>query len=366
VRRFRIDERRRAIRRGLDFLYRTARDPPVFDAHGSDLLNCFSLIASTSADRTLRRAAREMGAERARRWRRSHPAPPADADAGLLIDLVYGSLAAGRLGVRDRQFEEQLRAAVGRATPGDFLWFDPKVEPPPSDVPEQCECGLWNERGRKSCRVCRRRLSAMTRYKVWYYTLMLTYTADRHGFDFGARYADALKWLPEMRPYRGREGGANEEFYDTAYAVTHVVYTLNDYSVYQLSPAWLPEEFRFLKANLREAAATDDPEMMGEFLDALRAFGLTDEDPLVRFGLEYLLSTQRPDGGWVEAGEDDLYLRYHPTWTALDGLREYRWRGRGLSFPQLLPTLKAWAKSRPPTPPDAQRAKPPRKVGVTG
>lgn len=336
-----------AIRRGLDSLYRIARDPRVFDEYGSDLLNCFYFIASTSDDRDLRRRSQEMGVERARHWRRSCPAPPPDADADTLIDLVYGSLAAGWLGVRDDEFERQLRAAAWRIPPCDFLWFDPAAEPPPADVPEQCDCGLWNKRGRKVCRGCRKRLSMMTRYRVWYYTLMQTYTADRHGFNFGARYADVLKWLPEMRPYRASEGGANEDFYDTVYAVTHIVYTLNDYSIYQLSPRWLPDEFKFLKTNLEEAVAIDDPEMMGEFLDALRAFGLTDEHPLIRRGLDYLLSCQNADGSWGEADEDDLYNQYHPTWTAIDGLREYRWRGRGLSFPELLPSIRGWAKKRP-------------------
>jgi hypothetical protein len=37
----------------------------------------------------------------------------------------------------------------------------------------------------------------------------------------------------------------------------------------------------------------------------------------------------------------DLYHRYHPTWTAIDGLRLYRWRGERLSFQRLLPTLRA-------------------------
>lgn len=310
-------------------------------------MNCFYFIASTSGDRDLRRRAGVMGAERARHWRRSCPASPPRTDVGALVDFVYGSLAADRLGVRDDEFERRLRAAAWRIPPCEFLWFDPLSEPPPADVPEQCDCGLWNLRGRKTCRGCRERLSMMTRYKVWYHTLMPTYTADRHGFNFGARYADALKWLPHMRPYRGREGGTNDDFYDTVYAVTHVVYTLNDYSVYQLSPRWLPDEFDFLRANLGEAITLDDPEMVGEFLDALRAFGLADEHPLIRRGMEYLLSRQKPDGSWGEAEEDDYYNRYHPTWTAIDGLREYRWRGLGLSFPELLPTLRSWAKGRP-------------------
>lgn len=344
---FRIRERRQAVRRGLDFLYRTARDPRVFDEHGCDLLNCFYFIASTSDEAGLRRSAREMGAERARHWRRSLPAPPRDAPGGDLMNIAYGSLAATSLGVRDDEFDRRLRALMWRVPPADFLWFDPAAEPPPSDVPDVCECGAWNDRGRKRCRECRRGLSVMSRYRVWYYTLMPTYTGDRHGFNFGARYADTLQWLPRMRPYRGPEGGENDDFYDTVYAVTHVVYTLNDYSVYQLSPRWLPDEFDFLRDNLGEAIALDDPEMVGEFLDALRAFGLADTHPAVRRGMEYLLSCQQPDGSWGEAAGDDLYLRYHPTWTAVDGLREYRWRGRGLSFPELLPRLLTWAKKSP-------------------
>jgi hypothetical protein len=98
---------------------------------------------------------------------------------------------------------------------------------------------------------------------------------------------------------------------------------------------------------LEEAVITDDPEMMGEFLDALRAFGLTDEHPLIRRGVDYLLARQNADGSWGECEEGDLYNLYHPTWTAIDGLREYRWRGLGLSFPELLPTLRSWAKGRP-------------------
>ena len=126
-----------------------------------------------------------------------------------------------------------------------------------------------------------------------------------------------------MRPYRPRAG--NPEFIQTVYAVTHIVYTLNDYSKYQLSPRCLPDEFNFLKATLTEAVALQDSETMGEFLDSLRAFGLTESDPLIRTGMDYLLRTQNPDGSWGEVDTSDLY-GYHPTWTAVDGLREYRWK----------------------------------------
>jgi len=52
---------------------------------------------------------------------------------------------------------------------------------------------------------------------------------------------------------------------------------------------------------------------------------LTLRDPLVRVGFEYLLSAQNADGSWGDTKDPDPYGRYHPTWTAIDGLRDYRW-----------------------------------------
>src|SRR2546427_6247039 len=80
------------------------------------------------------------------------------------------------------------------------------------------------------------------------------------------------------------------------FSITHVIYTLNDYGRRRLSPRKLPDEFAYLKGNLKEAIAMRDPEMLGEFLDTLKSFGLNGSDPLIRTGMEYLLSNQNPDG----------------------------------------------------------------------
>jgi hypothetical protein len=339
------------IRRGLEFVYGVARQPSHFAEHGSDLLNCFYFIASTSKDKALRRAAREMGRERAHVWRRDYAALPRDADAETVADFVFGSYAADRLGVRDPALKDQIRRAACLFSARDFLSFEPREEPPPADVPDQCDhCGEWNARGRKTCRVCKRRLSMLSRYAVWYDALMRTYSGDRYGVTMGTRYEHVLRWLPDMRPYRGREGDANPHFYDAVYAVTHVVYTLNDYSRYNLSPRWLPEEFAFLKSSFGEAVEMEDAEMVGEIMDSLRAFGLKETHPLIRKGVAYLLSQQNEDGSWGDADDDDVYGRYHPTWTAVDGLREYAWRGERLSFPHVMPLLsrrKASPSTRP-------------------
>jgi hypothetical protein len=75
--------------------------------------------------------------------------------------------------------------------------------------------------------------------------------------------------------------------------------------------------------------------MTGEFLDSLKAFGLSDEHPLIRKGTRYVLSQQNADGGWGDVGSEDPYMRYHPAFTAINGLRDIAWRSTRLSFPKL-------------------------------
>jgi hypothetical protein len=59
--------------------------------------------------------------------------------------------------------------------------------------------------------------------------------------------------------------------------------------------------------------------------------------------MDYLLATQNPDGSWGDVEAEDIYDRYHPTWTAIDGLREYAWRGERLQSPRLMRLLDQWA-----------------------
>ena len=340
-----FEEHERAIQRGMQFIYRTACDAENFATYGSDYLCCFSLISSTSRARKLRRLAREMGRERARQWRREHPSLPRRPSASTIEKFIEGTVSSDRLGVRDGALKQSIRHAAACFTAQDILGFDPAVEPPPADIPQECRCGAANTRGRKTCRDCKRRLSMQSRYQTWMKALYGGYLSERSRLRFGTRFADALAWLPDLRPYCGPHEGSNDDFYYSVYAITHLVYTLNDYGRYQLSPRWLPCEFEFLKANLEEAIALDDPDMVGEFMDSLKAFGLANNGPMVRRGTQYLLSGQNADGSWGDPNQDDCE-RFHPTWTAVDGLRDFAWRGERLSFPNLKPLLWSWARDR--------------------
>ncbi|MBV9926339.1 MAG: hypothetical protein JOZ96_15070 [Acidobacteria bacterium] len=335
---YRSEECTRAARRGAEFVRRFARRPRHFADHGSDFLNYFYGIANSAADTSLRRWGREVGSEMARRWRELHPAVPTDADAEVVYDLVYGSLHADLFGFRDPRLKKELRAAARRFSATDFLGFDPAEELPPSDVTDYCRCGVLNRRGRKTCSACRRRLSFWGRYLVWYVALIRTYMAGRYGVSLGASYADVLRQLNALRPYPSER--SDEEFWDAAYAVTHVVYTLNDYDVYSLRPEWLPQEFSFIKRHTAGLVADEDAETVGEFLSCLKCFGLGGRSPLVRAATDLLLALQNADGSWGETDTGDSYADYHTTLVAAAGLMEIRWRAQRLAFPEAASLLK--------------------------
>lgn len=324
------EARERAIKRGSNFIYRVANEPEGFDSYGSLSICCFALAGATSRDADLRQLARSRAQKLARRWRRLHPVIPPDASKDLVFDCVMVCYALSRLAVKDVALMAQLNVAAKQFSAQELLGFDPASEPPPDDLPYQCDCGFQNQRGRKSCRRCKRRLEFQSRYRVWMEALSNTYVGERCGVIFGAPYRDVIKWVASMRPYPF-DGQQDVEFLrDAIYAVTHTVYTLNDYSTYRVRPAWLPQEFAFLKANVDCAIERNDPEVLGELLDTLKAFGLRDTHPLIRRGTKFLLTQQNDDGSWGEADES-IRTRCHTTWTAIDGLRKHAWRRAGLT-----------------------------------
>jgi hypothetical protein len=316
-----------SIKRGLDFIYRVARTKDGFDSYGKLLLCCFALVGATSRDTSLRELAKSRARELARRWSRAHPIVPPQASAQLILDFILVRYALNRLGFRDASLTAKIRRAAARFSAQDLLGFNPLSEPPPSDLPYDCECGRENPRGRTFCKQCRKRLQIQSRYGVWMRALAATYVSGRCGINFGAGYLDVVKWLPTLRPYPKGAGADVEFLRDAIYAVTHTVYALNDYGAYRLSPRWLPEEFDFLKANMASACEREDPEILGELLDSLKAFGLRDTHPLLIRGTRYLLQAQNEDGSWGDPEEENIRTRCHTTWTAIDGLRDYAWRG---------------------------------------
>jgi hypothetical protein len=333
----------KAIKRGLDFIYGHARTPAGFDSYGGLLICCFALVGATSRDAVLRQMSRSRANKLAQRWKRVHHHVPPNASPELIFNFVLVRYALGRLGIKDSALTEQIRSASPQFSAQDLLGFDPFTEPPAEDVPFRCDCGHKNLRGRTFCKQCRRRLVVQSRYRLWMAALVKTYVGERCGIVFGAPYPEVLKWLPAMRPYPTADDDV-ELLRDAIFAVTHVVYTLNDYSTYRLSRRWLPKEFAYLKTNVAAACERNDPEVLGELLDSLKSFGLRASHPLMKRGTSYLLAEQNKDGSWGDPDEENIRIRCHTTWTALDALRTYAWRGERLSRPEVKSMLKRWVR----------------------
>jgi len=324
------EDRNRAIERGVDFLYHTACDPENFEAYGFDFVSCFYGIAVTAGQPALRTRARKVCLELARTWRSMHPRLPTEIDADDLSQFLIATDAADRIGLPDRTMRQQIRRAAKQFRAEDYFWFDPTREPPPDDVPDDCECGAANSRGNVVCDSCQEPLTVISRYEVWLLALIRTFRGDSYGVSLGARHTDVLRWLPHMRPYPRAESPSYADFIWSIYAVTHVIYTLNDYGVYQLSRDWLADEYEFLATQVEAVIEMDDVETVGEMLDALKTFDLSSKNRVIGLGEAFVLSRQHPDGSWGDLEAEDIYERYHPTITAIDGLRPHAWRPASL------------------------------------
>jgi hypothetical protein len=246
------------------------------------------------------------------------------------MQAVIATFAAERLGLATHTIRPALQRELDVTRTADLLYFDPSVETVPDDIPYEC-CGLVNARGTVTCTRCKAALEFHTRYDIWYYALTSAYFCERCGLDVSASFAGILRRLAELRPYpaRGAPG-----FYHAIYAVTHVIYTLNDYGARRVSRSWLPEELAFLRGSLDWAIAQREADTIGELVDSLSAFGMPEDDEQLNVARRFLLDSQLPDGSWGhDAG--DRYAYFHTLWAAIDGLREHAWQGQAVLAPEL-------------------------------
>jgi hypothetical protein len=333
---YRAGDCARAIRRGLGYLHQVSIDNANFAAFGHDAIWTF-LDLTRSSDPEVRQRARVIGQELARRWLRENARIPENAPAHTLDRFCMGLFSADRVGVPSLRLKEQLGNAAKRFGPMDFLSFDPRKEPPPDDLSNPCgNCFTQNARGQLLCSTCGAPVRFQDRYDVLTGALISSYAWERSGLTYGVPLGEAAQHLPSMRPYRGYENGRNPSFTQIAYAVTHVVYVFNDYFVYRLKPEWLPDEYEFLRVNLTANLSNNDYDLMGEFLDSLKSFGMTDADPLIRTGIDFLLSRQNPDGSWGMVDQSGAYTPYHATSTALNALSDFAYQEERVTFPDAL------------------------------
>ena len=236
--------------------------------------------------------------------------------------------SAHAIGQRDPVFRKRLRSALRLSDIVGCMRFDPRIEPPPADIPDDCSrCGSENARGRRSCACCGKKLDFLSRYSVWLQSLVVTHHFMRCGPVGSGMYENAVQWIRTMRPYPSGDVMEDSEVWEAVYAVTHVIYTLNDYSRRKLSSRWLEPEYEYLRTALPQALSGEDCDLVGECVDTLASFGLSRKGRVLQPGVRFLEQTQNDDGSWGSPTDDD-HTRIHTTWAAIDGIREHCWRGR--------------------------------------
>eukprot|EP00966_Prymnesium_polylepis_P054016 1248641-Prymnesium_polylepis.1 len=151
----------------------------------------------------------------------------------------------------------------------------------------------------------------MNRFDVWLEALVWSFHGCRMRIGLGGCFFDVLRQVcgAFARDYPRRDELERKERHYLCYALTHVIYALNNFDERSLSPRLFPPTVpAFMREQLRLAIREDDPDMAGELLDCLKCLGDGGEHITAAEG--FLLASQsKADGGWVCKGEADLYSR---------------------------------------------------------
>ncbi len=278
--------------RALEFLSDYALRDACWSACAPDVAYMFFHLATRSKQGQFTRTARTQAKRAARRWLGDHTRlPPRTAAEEVIFGYAYGACTATGLGLDTRALRRDLSGWARTVKPRSIFGFDPRREPPPGA-------------------------------DEWQYAMVGTHIAEGVGMRLGWSVRDVAAWrrvmLPYPRPKRRLTKAAESAFY----AVTHLVYVLNDYNLHSLPRARFLPEVEFLRAACAIAIAGDDLEGMGEAIDVLLALGEPHDDPLLVRARRRILATQNRDGSWGRRG-DEPYTRLHKTWVALDGLTRY-------------------------------------------
>ncbi len=284
VRNERIGE---ALRRGMDYMIRSALVKANFDAFASDYLFFFADV-SRYQDPWIAERARTVGLALGDYYL-DNLFSTATAD-----EIVDAASALWALDVLGYDVDPAL-AVLQRAAPDhaveEYLCFEPTA----GGLPD---------------------LDLLIDLVIGFHF------TDRMGVDIGVTYAEVL---PHVAGVDYRVDAALEEnrYIDTNNLVTHLVYTLTGYATWNAPARALDREVAYIRAHMADALIWADPETLSEYVDSLKLVGFGPQDPDVAAGEAVLLAIQRPDGRWIPDEVEDEYDRYHATWCAMDALVDY-------------------------------------------
>ena len=309
--------KRQSIMRGLDFLQSMGeqlfRNEQLAAKHGPDLMLPFYIPpASAKFASTEERHALRVATSLAQEWRKrvsgiSRYMPPR-VPAAELLNLMQGLYSLDMLGIGDPVLHAQLHERAGAWRTADFLKYDPAAGEPPSSVRERCVCSSLVPEGAAECPSCRRPAVPMSPFDTWLEALIWTFHGCRMRIGLGACFFDVLRQVCNAfgRLYPRRHKLSEKDRHYLTYALTHVIYALNNFDERSLEPSLFPPMVpAFLREQLHAAMKADDPDLAGELLDCLKCLG-QGGDASTTAAEKFLVARQSvADGGWVCKGEAD-------------------------------------------------------------
>ena len=288
-----------AVERGLSYLETFLRPEEHFKAHWHDFVFEFHNIARTATDPELSARARRTVEEVVVRAKGSGFELGWDVTLGDCDRFAKALHGCEMLGIEPVEPRERVEFLTRRLTSAVRRYPIEPTETAKEDFERRCR------------------------------NLINAYIGLSLNFPVHYGFAEALADCLELRPYEQTEALDARAFIRLGFLVTHIVYTVSHYNELLIDPGLLEPERRFMCKSIERLIDIDERELVGEYLDALRTAGLSEEDPLLDGAVSWLVGKQNSDGSWGDPGHERTYKRYHPTMTAVQGLRAYKRTGRG-------------------------------------
>jgi len=293
--------RERAVLRGVNWLGRYVAAGPHRSGVGADSEAIFADAALTTTSRRVRVQAMRFAAREARHWYAHFLQPGALRDRNDAMDAAFLDYASPALGLAAEPLLSKVLHRLARIRDPNALYG--------VDV---------------------RHLDRLSEDDL-YSLLIDSFTLERLAADHPRRLRLNFGLSDLLRAKRDRSllalaqdpGGEHWHFQDHAYWASHVAYALDDYGRLRLRPGDTGPIFAYLREQFWGVMRWGDTELVAEFVDVFRQAGLTDRDPEVCAGSQLVLGRQRRDGSFSRwESEHDPYSAVHPTWVAVDGLRD--------------------------------------------
>jgi len=235
-----------------------------------------------------------------------------------------------------------IRKATKQHALEDIIRFNPhpflEADKVPTTPKQYCyTCGMymevWNE-----CQNCGAELHETPDFEGMCEAVVWTSVFEDIGVpleacDGMAVLVDVLPLIKHLRPYKGISLLGRDLYRLQCYFITHLAYILGGWGRINCKAQreMLNEEIVFLLLNMDTVIRMKDPELVGEFVQALHIFGFHDSHPIMERGHRFLLHSENKTC-WAGA-RSTFYKRYHSAYCGIIGLSDFQFQ-KGRKMPQ--------------------------------